>query len=88
MYRTHIQCADAGRAAWPKPASLPARGFNGGLGASTSQTASMVAAVSAGQDAVRGHPVGVIAGSGWQAQVSSVCPNLPTHLPFRCLREV
>lgn len=71
MYRTHIQCADLGRAAWPKPASLPARGFNDEHGASTTQAASMVAAVSAGQDAVRGHPVGVTAGSGWQRRASA-----------------
>lgn len=49
MNCTHIQCADAGRAARPKPASLPARALNGGLGASAAQVASMVAAVSTGR---------------------------------------
>lgn len=49
MYRTHVQCAEVGRAARPKPASLPARGLKGGLDGSTTQTASTVAAVSAGR---------------------------------------
>lgn len=48
MYRTHIQCADAGRAAWLKPAPLSARGLNTGLGESTTGTVSL-AAGSAGQ---------------------------------------
>lgn len=69
MYRTHIQRADARRVARPRPASLPACGLNDELGASTTQAASMVAAVSAGQDAVRGHLAGVTAGRGGQAQV-------------------
>lgn len=42
MYRTRIQRADAGRAARPKPASLTARGFIGGLGASATHAASFV----------------------------------------------
>lgn len=44
MYRTHIQCADVGRAAWPKPATLSARDLNGELGASTTQMDSMAVA--------------------------------------------
>lgn len=65
MYRTHIQCADVARTAWPKPAPLSARGLPGGLGRSATQTDSP-AAGSAGQGAMRGHPVGVILGRGWQ----------------------
>lgn len=57
MYRTHIQCADVGRAARPKPAPLSARGLNSGLSESTTQTVSL-AAGSAGQGAMRGHPIG------------------------------
>lgn len=69
MYCTHTQRADAGRAARPRPASLPARGLNGGLSASTTQAAaSILAAGSAGQDVVRGHPVGITAGSGGQGR--------------------
>lgn len=52
MYRTHIQCADVGRAAWPKLASLSARGLNSGVGESTTQTVSR-ASGNAGQG-VRG----------------------------------
>lgn len=61
MYRTHIQCADVARVAWLKPAPLSARGLHSGLGESATQTASM-AADSAGQDAVRGYPIGVALG--------------------------
>lgn len=65
MYRTHIQCADVARAAWPKPAPLSVPGLSSGLGESVTQTDSP-AAVSAGQGAVRGHPIGVILGRGWR----------------------
>ena len=70
MYRTYIQCAGARLAAWLKPAPLSARGLPGGLGESATQTASM-AADSAGLGAVRGHPVGVALGRGWQGWASA-----------------
>lgn len=67
MYRKHIQCADAGRAAWPKLASLSARGLNSGLGESTTGTASL-AGPSAGRDAVRGDRMGVLQEVGLQGR--------------------
>lgn len=67
MYRTHIQCVDIERAAWPKPASLSARGLNSGLGESTTGTVSLAAA-SAGQDAVRGDRMGVLPEVGLQGR--------------------
>lgn len=77
MYRTRIQRADAGRAARPQPASLPASGFYNGLGASAAQVTSMVAAVNAGQYVVRGHQsVSLLEEVGWgeQAQVGNRVP--------------
>lgn len=89
MYRTHIQCADVGRAAWPKPASLSARGLNSGLGESTTQMDS-VAAGSAGQGGMRGDLMCVLLGRSLQgrlgAYLKSCLPPFPVFVCAICLR--
>ena len=89
MYRTHIQCADVGWAAWLKPSPLSALGLPGGLGRSATQTVSP-AAGSAGQGAMRGHPIGAIlpilgrGRLGWSSVClkSSLTPFVPSLTPF------